>query len=121
MNKNKFEKTFNYKLIYVFCINDDTHKNILKIGETSIDTDLAISSLTPNCDELNDAAKKRINEYTQTASIPYQLLYTELAIKQINENGKIKYKSFSDKDVHNILIRSNISKHDFKVQNQGIE
>ena len=118
---NKFENTFRFKLIYVFRINDDTHKGLLKIGETTIDTDLAFSSLYPNCKELNEEARKRINEYTQTAAIEYELLYTELAIKEININGQTKYETFKDKDVHNVLKRSNIQPYNFHIQNQGNE
>ena len=33
---NSFEKTFEYKLIYVFRINDKAHEGLLKIGEATI-------------------------------------------------------------------------------------
>ena len=71
MNKG-FESSFGRKLIYVFAINDDVHKEVLKIGDTTIKTDSSIDSLTKNCKALNKAAKKRIDEYTKTAAIPYQ-------------------------------------------------
>lgn len=117
-----FEDTFSYKLIYVFAINDDKHKGLLKIGDTSIHTNLPPNELFPSCKELNEEARKRINSYTQTASIDYELLYTELAIKNVKEeNNKITLQAFRDYDVHNVLMRSNIKKHNFKIQNQGNE
>lgn len=34
----EFKNTFEYKLIYVFRINDTAHKGVLKIGEATIHT-----------------------------------------------------------------------------------
>lgn len=78
---NAFQSTFEYKLIYVFRINDEAHKGLLKIGEATCNTDKTPTDLIPNCHELNVAAKFRINQYTTTAGIAYDLLYTELAQK----------------------------------------
>lgn len=78
---SEFKSTFEYKLIYIFRINDEQHKGLLKIGDATVHTDKSAAELFPNCKELNKAAKDRINEYTKTASIEYELLYTELAIK----------------------------------------
>lgn len=33
---NNFESCFSYKLIYVFEINDEAHKGLIKIGEAMI-------------------------------------------------------------------------------------
>lgn len=81
-------------LIYVFGVPDDMHKGFLKIGETTIKTTKTF--LPPNCAELNQAAEKRIRQYTNTAGISYKLLHTELAVD--NENN-----SFNDKKVHSLL------------------
>lgn len=113
-----FKQTFSYKLIYVFRINDDKHKNLLKVGEATCTTTTLPQGLIPNCKELNLSAKKRINQYTQTAGIDYDLLYTELAIKK-DEKGKIV--AFSDHDVHKVFERSNIKKHIFDTQNKANE
>lgn len=118
---NGLNKTFNYKLIYVFRINDKSHKDLLKIGDATIDTDLPISKLVPFCKELNKAARERINSYTRTASIPYELLYTELAVREVIKDGVKKYEAFRDKNVHNVLIRSGIKKHEFHIENEGVE
>ena len=115
---NNFNQTFSYKLIYVFRINDNKHNGLLKVGEATCTTTTSPENLLPNCKELNLAAKRRINQYTQTAGIEYELLYTELAIKK-NEKGKIV--AFSDHDVHKVFERSNITKHIFDTQNKANE
>lgn len=111
MVKNtEFDKTFSYKLIYIFSINDDAHKGCLKIGDTSVNTDKSIDSLNPNCHDLNEAAKKRINEYTTTAGISYELLHTELAVFTVKDEKGFELKSFRDHDIHKILENSNYHK-----------
>lgn len=112
---HKFNSTFNYKLIYIFSINAETHKGLLKIGDTTLTleelpSDFLIDKLTPNSSILNKAANKRIKQYTNTAGIKYSLLHTELAIiTQKDKTGKeIAKKAFRDFDVHRVLIRSGI-------------
>ena len=118
----EFVNSFQYKLIYVFSINDESHKGILKIGETTVDSDCSIDQLQPNCKILNDAAKKRINEYTVTAGIQYQLLHTELAIKNVKQkDGTITLRGFRDYDVHNVLINSRIKRKKFLNEMSGKE
>lgn len=116
-----FTPTFSYKLVYIMRINDENHEGLLKIGDATIDTEKSITDLVPNCRELNQAAKERILSYTRTASIPYDLLYTELAIKEVNKDGKNKIVAFRDKNVHKVLERSGIKKHKFDFDNQGVE
>lgn len=118
---SQFKSTFDYKLIYVFRINDDNHKGLLKIGDATVHTSKSLSELVPNCKELNVAAKGRINTYTKTASIPYELLHTEIATYTVIDNGIEKVKAFRDKKVHDVLIRSSIERHIFNIENQGTE
>lgn len=118
---NKFSPTFSYKLIYVFRVNDEIHKGLLKIGDATIDTDKSITELVPNCRELNQSAKERISSYTKTLSTPYDLLYTELAIKEVNKAGHKKIVAFRDKDIHKVLERSGKARHKFDFENQGVE
>ena len=109
-----FEESFEYKLIYVFGISDDAHKGLLKIGDATIQTDSSIDTLAPNCHILNQAAKKRIDQYTKTAAVSYQLLHTELAIRTVKgKDGKPEIKAFRDHDVHRVLTNSGIKKKDF--------
>ena len=75
----KFTSSLKLKLIYVFRINDAAHRGCLKIGEATCE-DENVFGLSPNSKVLNEAARKRINQYTQTAGIAYDLLYTELTV-----------------------------------------
>ena len=118
---NSFEKTFEYKLIYVFRINDKAHEGLLKIGEATCNTDKNPDEILPNCNMLNVAAKKRINQYTTTAGIAYELLYTELARHYVTKNGQRKLEAFSDHDVHKVLERTGIKRHYFDTQNKANE
>ena len=116
-----FETTFAYKLIYVFRINDKNHQGLLKVGDATIETTKPIAELVPNCRDLNIAAKKRIDSYTRTASIEYELLHTELAVHVKEKHGVKSLKAFRDKAVHSVLVRSGIQKHEFNMDNQGVE
>ena len=118
---NSFQSTFEYKLIYVFRINDEAHKGLLKIGEATCNTDKAPTDLIPNCHELNVAAKFRINQYTTTAGIAYDLLYTELAQKTVTSGDKVKTLAFRDHDVHDVLKRSGIKNHYFDTERKANE
>ena len=118
---NSFETTFEYKLIYVFRINDKAHEGLLKIGEATCHTDKNPDELVPNCNVLNVAAKKRINQYTTTAGIVYELLYTELARHTVIKKGKNRLEAFSDHDVHKVLERTGIKRHYFDAQNKANE
>ena len=112
----KFTSSLKLKLIYVFRINDDAHGGCLKIGEATSENE-NIWGLEPNSKALNKAAKKRIDQYTQTAGIAYDLLYTELTIY----NDKSGLKAFSDHEVHNVLIRSGVKKKIFDTKNKANE
>ena len=111
----KFASSLKLKLIYVFRINDEAHKDCLKVGETTCN-DETVFGLVPNSKPLNAAARKRINEYTQTAGTSYDLLYTEMTI--YNKGG---LRSFNDKEVHEVLIRSGIKRKIFDKTNKANE
>ncbi len=96
------------KLIYVFRIPDAAHKDCLKIGEATFeDGDI---TLPPNSSALNKAAKARIDQYTKTAGIAYDLLHTEIAITV--RGGAVL--GFNDKEVHDVLLRSGIKRKEFE-------
>lgn len=124
MSELKFQSSFEYKLIYVFRINDEAHRDVLKIGDATIKTDKDYTELRPSSTELNSAAKARIDEYTSTAGISYQLLYTEVAVYKNNNPKSKKYGltlAFRDHDVHRVLLRSEIERVQFdthKKQNE---
>lgn len=110
-----FTPSFEYKLIYIFEIRDETHKGLLKIGDTTIQTEESIDNLPPNCKALNQAAKTRIKEYTNTAGISFELLHTELAVRTIkDEKGMPVLRAFRDHHVHRVLENSGIKKKQLK-------
>lgn len=104
-----FESSLKSRLIYVFAINDEWHQDCLKIGETTLDEDYG-DFPTPCSEVLSKAARKRIDQYTSTAGIAYNLLYTEMTV--FFKNGTIC--SFNDKQVHSVLERSGIKKKSFE-------
>ena len=118
---DKFKSTFEYKLIYVFTINDSIHRGYLKVGDATLHTDLNFTNFSPNCHELNYAAKSRIADYTSTAGINAQLLYTEIAV-YINKKGDVV--GFKDHAVHDVLKRSGVKNKQFdalRKQNEWFE
>ena len=115
----KFQSTFEYKLIYIFRINDKAHEGCLKIGDATVHTERDWNELSPNSHDLNASAGNRIDEYTSTAGINYDLLYTEIAVYVDRCNGKLK--SFRDHKVHDVLIRSGIKRKFFDTQKKQNE
>ena len=79
-----FAKAFRQRLIYIFTIDDAAHKGLLKIGDTTLKSDMRRD------------AENRIHQYTKTAGIVPKILHTELAVK---DNGD----GFRDYAVHRVL------------------
>ena len=92
------------------------HKGCLKIGMTSLTEDCKHTP-GPNDPLLNDIARKRIDQYTKTAAIKYELLYTECSA--FIYNGVLQ--TFNDKQVHEILRRSGIRRPEFSNSHFGTE
>ena len=114
MRDNVYAGTMQYNLIYIFEIPDDAHKGYLKIGEHHFDSASSYKQLPPNCDELNAQARIRIDQYTKTALVRYNLLHTELARVQVKLlDGTVENSSFSDHDVQEVLDRSGFDVHKF--------
>ncbi len=104
------------QVIYVFAIDTPLHKGCLKIGMTSLTEDCKHTP-GPNDPLLNDIARKRIDQYTKTAAIKYELLYTECSA--FIYNGVLQ--TFNDKQVHEILRRSGIRRPEFSNSHFGTE
>jgi eco57I restriction endonuclease len=104
-----FTSALRPRLIYVFAIADEAHADCLKIGETTLPDDIGSASTEPNSDILNSAARARIDQYTKTAGISYELLHTELTL--YIKGGSVC--SFNDKEVHSVLERSGIKRKAF--------
>lgn len=103
------------RLIYVFRINDSAHRGAVKIGEATYNGDLWPNQLTHDCKELRKAARTRINQYTQTAGIHYELVWATPAFSL--EDG-IK---FNDKEIHQVLINSGFKKRQFNIDGKATE
>lgn len=111
-----FKQSFEPKLIYVYRINDESHKGCLKVGEASCHS-TEYFSLKPNSKELNESAKERIRHQTQTAGIAFELLYTE---STSSFDGK-EIKSFQDHEIHDCLVRSGIKRKCFSDDHKANE
>ncbi len=103
-----FDSSLKSRLIYVFAIADKQHEGSLKIGETTLG-DIGSASTEPNSPALNETARARIDQYTKTAGISYELLHTELTI--YFRGGRVC--AFNDKQVHNVLERSGVKRKEF--------
>ena len=104
---NSFKNAFEYKVIYVFTIEDEAHKGLVKIGDATVKTELTIDMLPPDCRELNQAALSRIKAYTNTAGYTPKLLHTELAVRNVKDkDGNVTVKAFRDHEVHEVLKNS---------------
>lgn len=115
----KYVSALSPKLVYIMTIPDEQHTGCVKVGDATVDTDEVkdLFDLQPNSKVLNQAAKKRIDSYTKTASISYRLHHTEMLVYL--HKGKIE--GIRDYAVRDILLRSGIKKRDFGHANQGRE
>lgn len=105
-----FQSAFEYKVIYVFTIDDQMHKGLVKIGDATLHTSTPIDQLTPNSRELNQAALKRIKAYTNTAGITPHLLRSEVAVRTVKQkDGTLRIEAFRDYQVHEVLKNSGIT------------
>lgn len=116
-SKPTFNETFSYKLIYIYTIDDERHKGLLKIGDTSISSKLIPDpeQVQPNSKLLNQAARKRINHQTNTAAVVPRLIHTELAIRYVvsSQNRRIP-ELFRDYQIHEVLKNSNYKPYKWK-------
>ncbi len=114
----KYTDTLCPQVIYVFRINDEEHKGCLKVGMTKLTGEYPdFSKLQSNSNILNDVARARIEQYTSTAAIPYDLLHTELSLFF---NGS-HIVAFDDHQVHEVLRRSGIKQKKFEYANKAKE
>ncbi len=107
MADNSFKNAFEYKVIYIFTIEDEAHKGLVKIGDATVKTEMTIDMLSPNCRELKQAALNRIKAYTNTAGFTPKLLHAELAVRNVKDkDGNINVRAFRDHEVHEVLKNS---------------
>jgi hypothetical protein len=114
----KYTDTLCPQVIYVFRINDEEHKGCLKVGMTKLTGEYPdFSKLESNSNILNNVARARIEQYTSTAAIPYDLLHTELSLFF---NGS-HIVAFDDHQVHEVLRRSGIKQKKFEYADKAKE
>lgn len=112
---NKYPATASYNLIYIYTIHDEAHAGLLKIGKASLSSMLSEKQLPPNCDVLNAAARRRIDQQTRTALVEYELLHTELAVRHMEMADGSRYtQTFVDDDVHEVLLNASVQLIRFK-------
>ena len=110
MTANVFEKAFEYKVIYIFTIDDSLHNGLVKIGDATLKTSTSIDKLVPNCRELNQASLNRIKKYTGTAGLTPNLLWSEVAVRTVKQkDNSLKLEAFRDYQVHSVLKNSGIN------------
>lgn len=110
MTAKVFEKAFEYKVIYIFTVEDTTHAGLVKIGDATLKTNTSIDKLVPNCRELNQASLNRIRQYTGTAGLTSRLLWSEIAVRTIKQkDNTLKLEVFRDHQVHSVLKNSGIN------------
>ena len=105
----KIVAPYSSRVIYIYTIPDGKHQGRLKIGAATLPP-----TQQPTQENLDQAAHERIKQQTQTADVPYTFHHAEIAIR---DNGK----SFSDGDVHNVLIRSGYERRSENAHNQNSE
>lgn len=105
-----FQSALSATLIYVIAIEDGRHDRCLKIGQTTLSEDVDPLATPPNCEVLNAAARARVDGYTRTAGIAYELLHTELTLCM--QGGKLC--TFNDSQVHSILSRSGVKRRELR-------
>lgn len=96
------------KLIYIQTARNDNnmwpaYSGSEKIGDASIDS-FEING-HPNSDDLREVAERRINQYMNTAGVPHELQWAELAYRKSDKTW------FRDYDVHEVLKRSGIKQN----------
>ncbi|HAK2181482.1 Eco57I restriction-modification methylase domain-containing protein [Staphylococcus epidermidis] len=97
--------TFERKLIYVQSADNRSglypaYAGLEKIGDASVPDEME-ADFSPNSDYLRTYASKRINQYMNTAGVPYDLHWAQLAVDN-------KKRFFRDYDVHMVLKRSGL-------------
>lgn len=99
--------TAGYKVIYAYSDTHQDHAGWLKVGDATLHTTKPADEVTD--DELRQAARKRINEYTRTADISTEIQVVRLAVRpERSIDGTLlpQQTSFRDYEVHKVLERS---------------
>lgn len=91
-------------VIYAYSDTHQDHTGWLKVGDTTLNTSKAPEDITQ--EELEAAARRRINTYTKTGDMEYKL---ELAVLGVRTR-KGQTESFRDYKVHSVLQNMGFTK-----------
>lgn len=105
MANTGFENVGSWHIIYLYTIDDEQHKNLVKVGKTST------NELVPTPEVIKKAAEDCVRGQLSRAGVAYKDLHAELAIRK---NSKGMIETFWDHDVHDVLERSGIRHKKFK-------
>ncbi len=112
-SKLRLDYCTEYKVIYICEIPDIRHAGLVKVGDATLKGTATPDQYPDNCAALNAAAKERINEWTRTAGLTYNLLYTSLAVREIrDESGRPRLLALRDGAAHRALNAMGIYKED---------
>ncbi len=92
-----FDSALSTNIIYLYTLDDAAHKGCVKVGKASI------AKPDPTSEEIKAAAEARINQQLGTAGLTPKSIYAEEA-KRTDSDGVTH--SFTDHDVHDVLLRS---------------
>lgn len=92
-----FDSALSTNIIYLYTLDDAAHKGCVKVGKASI------AKPDPTSEEIKAAAEARINQQLGTAGLRAKTIYAEEA-KRTDSDGVTH--SFTDHDVHDVLLRS---------------
>lgn len=100
-------QTAERKLIYIQTVDNESgmfpaYAGAQKIGEATVSEDDLEADWTPNSEFLRTVAPKRIKQYMTTSGLKFVLEWVELAWKKSTKTW------FHDRDVHEVLKRSNV-------------
>lgn len=107
IKRNEIHETFSHGVIYAYSIPDRRHEGRIKIG--------AATATNNSPQAIEKAARKRIEQQTKTADVPYDLLLAEILEIPGDRVEDV------DKPVHRILQRSGFPRKSENIQNAHSE
>lgn len=100
-----------YPIIYVYSIDDDRHRNALKIGKASIKLSAKeVLTINPCGPEVEEAARDCIRKQTSRSATKADYVYSELAFF-VDEDGDGHH--FMDTFVHMVLRQNDFKRKEF--------
>lgn len=101
--------TSTFKVIYAYSDNLAEHQGWLKVGDATLHTSKPLEKITE--EDLREAARRRIDQYTRTADITCTVEHVELAVREVTtKEGFSRFEGFRDYSVHTVLRNSGYAK-----------